>query len=191
MSYLSKEINCNLTKLIVVVNIIVYIICGFIGGNIVEINTEVLALIGQFNIYVLKYGFWWQLITAIFVHVNIIHLLFNTFWIYVLGCRVEKIFGKIPYLAVYFLSGLFGNILTLLILPPLTISAGASGAIFGIFGALIMFEGVRGRGIFVALIYAFLIFMMNVGFGINIVAHLGGLIVGLIVGYVYGKYGKI
>ncbi|OYT50883.1 MAG: rhomboid family intramembrane serine protease, partial [Desulfurococcales archaeon ex4484_217_2] len=45
--------------------------------------------------------------------------------------------------------------------------------------------------IFVALIYAFLIFMMNVGFGINIVAHLGGLIVGLIVGYVYGKYGKI
>jgi len=191
VSYLSKEINCNLTKLIVVVNIIVYIICGFIGGNIVEINTEVLALIGQFNIYVLKYGFWWQLITAIFVHVNIIHLLFNTFWIYVLGCRVEKIFGKIPYLAVYFLSGLFGNILTLLILPPLTISAGASGAIFGIFGALIMFEGVRGRGIFVALIYAFLIFMMNVGFGINIVAHLGGLIVGLIVGYVYGKYGKI
>ena len=191
MSYLNREINCNLTKLIVVVNIIVYIICGFIGGNIVEINTEVLALIGQFNIYVLKYGFWWQLITAIFVHVNIIHLLFNTFWIYVLGCRVEKIFGKIPYLAVYFLSGLFGNILTLLILPPLTISAGASGAIFGIFGALIMFEGVRGRGIFVALIYAFLIFMMNVGFGINIVAHLGGLIVGLIVGYVYGKYGKI
>ena len=191
MSYLNREINCNLTKLIVVVNIIVYIICGFIGGNIVEINTEVLALIGQFNIYVLKYGFWWQLITAIFVHVNIIHLLFNTFWIYVLGCRVEKIFGKIPYLAVYFLSGLFGNILTLLILPPLTISAGASGAIFGIFGALIMFEGVRGRGIFVALIYAFLIFMMNVGFGINIVAHLGGLIVGLIIGYVYGKYGKI
>ena len=191
MSYLSKEINCNLTKLIVVVNIIVYIICGFIGGNIVEINTEVLALIGQFNIYVLKYGFWWQLITAIFVHVNIIHLLFNIFWIYILGCRVEKIFGKIPYLAVYFLSGLFGNVLTLLILPPLTISAGASGAIFGIFGALIMFEGVRGRGIFVALIYAFLIFMMNVGFGINIVAHLGGLIVGLIIGYVYGKYGKI
>ena len=191
MSYLNKEINCNFTKIIVAINIIVYIICGFIGGNIVEINTEVLALIGQFNIYVLEYGFWWQLITAIFVHVNIIHLLFNTFWIYILGCRVEKIFGKIPYLAVYFLSGLFGNILTLLILPPLTISAGASGAIFGIFGALIMFEGVRGRGVFVALIYAFLIFMMNVGFGINIVAHLGGLIVGLIIGYVYGKYGKI
>jgi len=191
VSYLKKEINCDFTKIIVAINIIVYIICGFIGGSIVEINTEVLALIGQFNIYVLEYGFWWQLITAIFVHVNIIHLLFNTFWIYILGCRVEKIFGKIPYLTVYFLSGLFGNILTLLILPPLTISAGASGAIFGIFGALIMFEGVRGRGVFVALIYAFLIFMMNVGFGINIVAHLGGLIVGLIIGYVYGKYGKI
>ncbi|RLG76638.1 MAG: rhomboid family intramembrane serine protease [Thermoprotei archaeon] len=189
MKYDSND--CSLTKLILLANTIIYIMCGLVGGNFVEINANILALIGQFNVYVLKYGFWWQLFTAVFVHINLVHLLFNLFWIYILGCGAEKTFGKLLYFTIYVLSGLFGNILTLFLLPPLTISAGASGAIFGVFGALIMFEGVHGRGIFVALIYAFLIFMMNVGFGINIIAHLGGLIVGLIIGYVYGKYSKI
>lgn len=194
MSYFSIEYdssNCSLTKLILLVNTIIYIICGLVGGNFVEINANILALIGQFNVYILKYGFWWQLLTAIFVHINLVHLIFNLFWIYILGCRAEKTFGKILYLIIYVLSGLFGNILTLLLLPPLTISAGASGAVFGIFGALIMFEGVHSRGIFAALTYAFLIFMMNIGFGINIIAHLGGLIVGLIIGYTYGEYSKV
>ena len=70
------------TKVLILVNLAVYVVAGIIGGSFLELSDEVLMLLGQFNYLVLKYGWYFQLLTAMFVHVNIVHLAFNMFWLY-------------------------------------------------------------------------------------------------------------
>ena len=179
------------TKVLILVNLAVYVIAGIIGGSFLELSDEVLMLLGQFNYLVLKYGWYFQLLTAMFVHVNIVHLAFNMFWLYILGTQCELTFGARRYLVIYFVSGFFGNILTLYLLPPGTVSAGASGAVFGIFGSLMAYSGFTRRSMFASIVYAIFILVLNAGFGVNVVAHFGGLLSGFILGYVYTKRAKM
>ncbi len=175
------------TKALILINLVVYVIAGILGGSFLSISDKVLILLGQFNLFIVKYGWYFQLLTAMFIHINIIHLAFNMFWLYILGSHCESIFGLKKYLAIYFLSGLFGNILTLYLLPLRTVSAGASGAVFGIFGALMAYSGFTRRSMFASVLYALFILILNVGFGVNVVAHFGGLFLGFILGYVYAR----
>jgi rhomboid protease GluP len=86
------------------------------------------------------------------------------------------------------LSGLSGSLLTLFLMSPYTLSAGASGAIFGMYGAgIIYMRKTVGQSIVGALLYAFLLLMLSTGAGVNIVAHFGGLATGLIIGYALAK----
>jgi len=180
-----------ITKVLILVNLAVYVIAGIIGGSFLELSDEVLMLLGQFNYLVLKYGWYFQLLTAMFVHVNIVHLAFNMFWLYILGTQCELTFGARRYLVIYFVSGFFGNILTLYLLPPGTVSAGASGAVFGIFGSLMAYSGFTRRSMFASIVYAIFILVLNAGFGVNVVAHFGGLLSGFILGYIYTKRAKM
>jgi rhomboid protease GluP len=92
-------------------------------------------------------------------------------------------FSVQEYLLIYFLSGLAGNMFTLLLGPEI-VSIGASGAIFGVFGAVTVYaRRTIGQSIISALLYAFFLLMINIGPGVNFVAHLGGLVVGLLIGY--------
>jgi rhomboid protease GluP len=129
-------------------------------------------------------GWFWQLFTAMFVHVNIIHLLGNMFFLLIFGLRAEELFKIQEYLLIYFLSGLAGNLLTLLFgisAPP---SAGASGAIFGLFGACTIYiRRAFGQSLIGALLYSFFFLMISAGENVNNLAHLGGLVVGLLIGY--------
>jgi rhomboid protease GluP len=148
-------------------------------------NYYVIRHYGQYNLFVLN-GWYWQLFTAMFVHVNIIHLLGNMFFLLIFGLRAEELFSLKEYLLIYFLSGLAGNLLTLLFGPNM-VSAGASGAIFGVFGAcIIYFRRAIGQSIMSALLYAFFLLMISSGPDVNVFAHLGGLAVGLLMGYVLG-----
>lgn len=171
------------TYLLIALNVIVYVYTSIIGGNFIETGGNALFLFGQVNGLVLYYGFYWQLFTAMFVHVNITHIFGNMFFLLIFGLRAEELFSTKEYLLIYFLSGLTGNFLTLLFGPDM-ISAGASGAIFGIFGACTIYvRRAIGRSVFSALLYAFFLFMISSGEGVNILAHLGGLVVGLLIGY--------
>jgi len=153
-----------------------------ISGNFIVTSNEVLWKYGQVNSNVFR-GEYWQLFTSMFVHVNIVHLLGNMFFLVIFGLRAEELFSLQEYLAIYFLSGLAGNLLTLT-LEPGTVSAGASGAIFGLFGACIIYiRRTIGQSILSALLYAFFILMINIGPKVNVLAHLGGLVVGLLMGY--------
>jgi len=88
-------------------------------------------------------------------------------------------------------SGVIGNFLSLL-LPLSTISAGASGAIFGLFGALVIYlRKAVGRSVMGALIFAFVFFLITISAGTNVLAHLGGLIAGLGMGYWLAENRKI
>lgn len=170
------------TYILIASNIIVYFYTSIAGGNFLETSIDMLLKYGQVNYFVLS-GQYWQLFTAMFVHVNIVHILGNMFFLLIFGLRAEELFSIQEYLLIYFASGLAGNLLTLLFGPNM-ISAGASGALFGLFGACIIYiRRTVGQSIMSALLYAFFLFIISSGLNVNLLAHLGGLVVGLLVGY--------
>ena len=175
------------TTLLVTANVLVYIYTSVVGGNFIETNTSVLLQIGQYNIGVLN-GEYWQLLTSIFVHVDILHISLNMLFLIIFGLRAEELFKTEEYFSVYIISGLTGSLLTLFLMSPYTLSAGASGAIFGMYGAgIIYMRKTGGQSIAGALLYSFLFLMLSTGTGVNIVAHFGGLAAGLVIGYALAK----
>jgi len=179
------------TFVVVVVNVAVYIYTSIIGNNFFYTAEKILVVYGQYGYAVLHYGWWWQLITSMFIHVNIAHIVGNMFFLLIFGLRAEELFTDTEYYVVYLASGLAGNLLSLL-LPPFTVSAGASGAIFGLFGAVIIYlRKVVGQSIMGALVFAFVFFMMSISTNTNILAHFGGLFVGLSIGYWLAKSRKV
>ena len=175
------------TTFLVAINVIVYIYTSVVGGNFIQTSTDTLVQLGQFNINVWK-GQYWQLLTSIFVHVDIMHIGLNMLFLTIFGLRAEELFTTEEYFTAYMLSGLSGSLLTLFLMPLYTLSAGASGAIFGMYGAsLIYMRKTFGQSIVGALMYAFLLLILSTGAGVNIVAHFGGLATGLIIGYALAK----
>lgn len=162
----------------------VFLVETVLGGST---RTAVLVTLGaQVNLLVWQ-GEVWRLLTAMFLHIGVQHLLFNGWALYSLGRDVEMFYGSGRFTILYFVAGLFGSVAYYLLGAPtsaVTVSAGASGAVFGIIGAELAFWlrnrevfGVFGRqrllnlGILVAINLFF-------GFtvpGINNLAHLGGL----------------
>jgi rhomboid protease GluP len=190
MNAMSK--NCKKympTYIIIALNIVVYVYTSIIGGDFVNTGDNAILWLGQVNYAIIYYGWYWQLFTAMFVHVGIVHLFGNMFFLLIFGLRAEEMFNIQEYLLIYFLSGLVGNVLSLAFGPYsapgiLFVSAGASGAIFGVFGACIIYiRRAIGQSIITALMYAFFLFVINSGPGVNFLAHLGGLVVGLLIGY--------
>ena len=171
------------TIMLVLANIIVYVYTSILSGHFLKTSTNVMSSLGQFNYYVINYGYYWQLFTSMFVHANLAHLANNMIFLLIFGLRAEELFTEKEYLAIYFVSGLFGNILTLL-LGPRVISVGASGAIFGVFGACIVYIY---QSIIAVAFYSIILFMMSSGAGVNVFAHFGGLVIGLLLGYYFAK----
>ncbi|MFA4668800.1 rhomboid family intramembrane serine protease [Pyrococcus kukulkanii] len=157
---------------------------------VIGFNKAILQL-AQINLLVLYRGEWWRLITAIFIHMGFIHFALNAFWLFYLGIDLEGVVGTKRFLIVFFISALFGNVLSLFTLPLDVASGGASGGLFGIVGASLAIEGVLRRNMSKALMNALFLFLINSIFpGVNIIAHFGGLAAGLILGYTYGKWLK-
>lgn len=138
-------------------------------------------------------GQWWRLLTAMFVHIGLVHLALNMWCLWQLGLLAEYLYGPKTFLALYMMSGLAASIVSLA-RNPLVVSAGASGAIFGIAGALIAtlylgkLAAPRGawRTSLISLV-AFAGYNLAFGFlarGIDIGAHIGGLVSGLLLGSV-------
>jgi rhomboid protease GluP len=140
-------------------------------------------------------GAYYQLVTSMFVHVGLEHIFGNMLFLLIFGLRAEEMFDTTEYLGIYLLSGLAGNLLSLLptiLIPSYNmVSAGASGAIFGMFGAVVIYSRrAIGQSILTALFFAFFLFIINIGPQVNIFAHAGGLVVGLLIGYFLGATRK-
>jgi rhomboid protease GluP len=125
-----------------------------------------------------------------FIHASIFHLVGNMLFLLIFGLRGEEMFSLPEYLAIYLLGGLTGNLLSL-VFGPYFLSVGASGAIFAMFGACIIYDrrSVR-QSILGALVYAFFLFFINTGEGVNVLAHFGGLAFGLAAGYIIASRRK-
>jgi rhomboid protease GluP len=172
----------TITYALITLNVVVYVYTSFLSGTPWVTSDDVLTQYGQVNGQVMN-GSYWQLFTSMFVHVSIEHLVGNMLFLLIFGLRAEDMFDAKEYLLIYLLSGLSGNLLTLLFGPNM-ISAGASGAIFGMFGAVVIYaRRAVGQSIMTALFFAFFLLILNIGPAVNVLAHLGGLLAGLLMGY--------
>lgn len=135
--------------------------------------------------YLVKNGEYYRLITCAFLHIGIFHLFFNMYALYILGPQAESFFGKIKYIAIYLISALSASILSLAFNTNV-ISAGASGAIFGLLGCILYF-GYHYRiylgNVIRSQIIPIIVLNLLIGFtfsGIDNFAHIGGLIGGIL-----------
>ena len=187
---LDMKISARLTPttFLVCVNLLVYLFTSVLSGNLIQTSESVLLQLGQFNLYVIN-GLYWQLLTSIFVHVDIIHFTLNMVFLLIFGFRAEDLFSHKAFFVIYLLSGFLGNVLTLLLMHPWTLSAGASGAIFGIFGACVIYlRKALNQSILSALVFSgFLLLLTSGGGNVNVLAHFGGLVAGLLIGYILAR----
>ena len=136
----------------------------------------------------------WRLLAAIFVHIGLQHFVLNMVTLYFLGRIAEDLFGSKAFLALYLLSGLMGN-LFVLVFSPEVVAAGASTALFGIFGAIASLRFIARRPYiqYLSQSYTSLI-LINILFsfmpGISLAGHLGGLVGGGILAFVFPVYGE-
>ncbi|MBM4081130.1 MAG: rhomboid family intramembrane serine protease, partial [Planctomycetes bacterium] len=178
----------SVTYGLLVVNLLVFLAMSHQGGST---NIEVLQRFGANDARRIWDGEYWRLITPIFLHIGMLHLLLNGFALLALGPEVERHLGGPLFLLLYLLSGLCGNVATLLFTHGL--SAGASGAIFGLAGAILMLEVLHGVNPFKFMArregYSILpIILINLILGFQIPqidnsGHIGGLLGGIVFGY--------
>ncbi len=128
-------------------------------------------------------GAWWQLMTSVFTHEMALHIGFNMLALYFLGPMLEAVLGRARFLALYLVSGVAGSAAVMLLSAPNSQSLGASGAIFGLMGALaVVALKVRGQVQSILMwIGLNLVFTFTVG-GISWQAHIGGLVAGALLG---------
>jgi membrane associated rhomboid family serine protease len=174
------------TKLLIGINLAVFLVQLSAGDRF----TEQFELVGQavFSwqgpLEGVAEGQWYRLLTAMFLHGGYVHIMFNMLNLWLLGGQLEAALGRARYLALYFSSGLAGSALTYLIAAPNQPSLGASGAIFGLFGATAVL--VRRLNYDMRPVIAMLAISLILTFGLSNIAwqaHIGGLVGGVVVGY--------
>ena len=158
-------------------NVIVFIFL-LVGGD------AAYNLLGQTGDLFFNDHFYWQLFTSLFVHFDFQHIILNMFGLYYFGRLNEAHFTDSQFYAIYFGSGLLGSVMSLFLLPIDTMSGGASGAIFGLVGSYIALAR-QAQHLGAALVYAALIFVMSSGPGVDVFAHLFGLVGGLVLGLIF------
>jgi membrane associated rhomboid family serine protease len=167
------------TMALVAINVVVYVITVVQGGGLNAPGGSLFekgALVGV----LVSDGEWWRLVGAMFLHASVIHLAFNMFALYWLGSIVEATLGTGRYLLVYFAAGLAGSAGALVFSNPLAITVGASGAIFGLMGALLILEYLS-TGSFAGPALTLIILNLVITFAIpniSVGGHLGGLVGG-------------
>ena len=170
------------TYVLIALNVVAYLaeIAGG-GGGLSPGNSSVLLDFGLFGPYVAE-GEWYRLLTSGFLHASIIHIGFNMFALYFLGRLLEPGIGTPRFVALYFAS-LFAGSFGALLLDPNALTIGASGAVFGIFGATFIIARHRGIDNLAASVGVILLINLAITFGrpeISIGGHLGGLAAGLL-----------
>lgn len=181
-----------LTNILIAINLLVFLISAWISKNIFDIDIYTLIIMGAKVNSLIDKGQVWRLITCAFLHGGLIHIFFNMYALKILGPEIEYVYGKVKYLVIYLLSAIAASIFSY-IFGPQSVSVGASGAIFGLFGAMLIF-GIKhrkqmGKAYMMNILQ---VIFVNVIIGIsssNIdnAAHFGGLIVGALIALLLGE----
>jgi len=182
----------NIVYVFLALNIIVWIAMSLFGMIFrLSINHQLIIFGAKVNVLI-AHGEVWRLVTAMFLHVNLLHLFFNSYALFLYGPYVEKLYGKVKFVIIYLLSGILGTIFSYMFNP--NPAAGASGAIFGLLGSILflrtnqkeLFRMMFGPGLI-------LIVVLNLMYGIfqpgiDNWGHIGGLVGGYALAFALGTY---
>lgn len=174
-----------ITTILIVLNVLIFLFGILFGARDFLINA--FAVYGPF----IREGDFYRLITGIFLHADILHLVFNMYSLYVIGSQIESFFGKTKFILIYLFSGLMGSLLSILLNGNIP-SIGASGAIFGLLGAMLYFGyyyRVYLGNTLTSQIVPIILVNLLIGFtssGIDNFGHIGGLIGGFLITMAFG-----
>ncbi|MFD1439992.1 rhomboid family intramembrane serine protease [Lacticaseibacillus hegangensis] len=178
-----------MTYALFALTVLVFLLETVNGGST---NNYVLVRFGARWNPLIEAGQWWRLITPIFVHIGIMHILVNGVTLFYLGSLTERIFGHWRFLVLYLVSGFTGNLASAAF-NPTGLAAGASTALFGMMGAyLMLYDGYRDNAGIRAISRQFVMLAaLNIVFdlfmtGVDIYGHIGGFIGGFLIAYALG-----
>lgn len=184
------------TAILLAIMGVYFIVISLNGGST---NTEALVNFGAFfPPSILQNNEYYRFVTSIFIHIGLAHIFFNGYALYIFGTQIEKVMGRIKYILFFLITGIGGNIVTYIVSLTsesafVTVSAGASGSLFGILGAFLYLIRhhknmitPEGRKSILTLL------AINLGLtllvpGISITAHFGGLAIGYVASYIFIK----
>jgi rhomboid protease GluP len=187
-------IKWPVTTSLIAVNVAAYAVTAFLSQDIINSNINVLIFLGAKVNSLIAAGEYWRLVTCMFLHGGIFHLAVNMYSLYAVGPVIENFFGKKKYLAIYFFSGICSSLLSFYMTPG--VSIGASGAIFGVLGACLVFAVKMKNRIgkeFMINVISVIAINLFLGFSIAMVdnfGHIGGLIGGIASSFVLFKNKK-
>ncbi|MCC6459775.1 MAG: rhomboid family intramembrane serine protease [Saprospiraceae bacterium] len=175
---------------IMAANVVVYLLMVLNGVHFMQPTSEALVAWGADYGPLTLRGDWWRMLSCCFVHIGLVHLLFNMYAFVQVGYALEAILGRFRLVAVYLLCGITSSTLSLYVHPE-TVSAGASGAIFGLYGfflallfAKFIHESVRNELLQSVLLFVGYNLFLGLRGGVDNAAHIGGLLGGLAIGYI-------
>jgi rhomboid protease GluP len=189
--WVQREATISLTKIIFGANVMVFIAMVIASGPSLDFTGNVMDHFGaNFGPYTLS-GDYWRLVTYMFLHGGIFHIAMNMWCLWNLGELCESLYGRWTYAAIYLITGVAGGLASVA-WNPRVLSVGASGAIFGLAGALIAsfylgefsLSGISIKGTLSSLVSfaAFNLFLGSLIPGIDIACHVGGFVGGLALG---------
>lgn len=180
------------TMALILINVLVFIAVEFTGTS--QDAWHVLEYGAAYTPYIIQNGEVYRLFTSMFLHFGIEHLVNNMLVLFVLGSRLERVIGKIRFLLIYLLGGIAGNVVSLFLelkMQEFSVSAGASGAVFAVMGAMIYIV-IRNKGwlgdLSMRQILVMAAFSLYFGFtssGVDNAAHIGGLLAGFVLSVLF------
>ena len=178
------------TYSLIVINVIAWIVLELFGGST---NTDALVRMGALTSLHLKLeGEYWRILTSVFLHIGVVHLLVNCLSLFIIGSMTERTFGSLPMLLIYLMTGISGGSVSYAMLGPYSVAAGASGAVFGCLGSVGAYFLLRKRimgdigtqGFNAVLMLAGINFLFGIIVpSVDNWAHIGGFIGGTLVGF--------
>jgi membrane associated rhomboid family serine protease len=184
--------SAPITKALIAINVAIYLVTASQASSFSSPGGSLYVKWVLFGPLV-AHGGWYRLVTAMFLHASVIHIGFNMYALWVIGTPVEQYLGRARYVGLYFVSGLAGSAGALLA-TPVTPTLGASGAVFGILGAMLILEWqITGRLAGNAMTWIVINLIITFAIpGISYGAHVGGLVGGILItlGYAHWRGGR-
>lgn len=181
----------RVTFILITINVIMYIITAILSQNILDSDIRVLLFLGANENTLVSSGQYYRLLTCMFLHGGLIHLLLNMYALEVIGPTIERVYGKVKYIIIYFIGGLISSLSSYIFSSG--ISIGASGAIFALLGAMLILT-VKMRDIVGSSAIKSIVSVIGINIFIGIAipnidnfAHLGGLLGGIILAIILNK----
>lgn len=191
--YLIPKGTHFITSILINLNILIFLLMVFSGIDILSPRGSELLQWGANRRHETVSGEWWRLVTSMFLHGGAMHLFLNISGLVIAAIFIEPLLGRKKSLVLYILSGIFGSLASIVWYPN-TLSVGASGAIFGLYGAILgllltnSFPKSGKHGIFIMIgIYVFVNLLWGLTGGIDNAAHIGGVVSGFLLGIALSK----